>query len=281
MYGAGIFVSLIAGAIYNNNLAFILCFFLVALFLIGMVQTHANLRNIQIEKLIIFLSPSEGVGHGVVWLKSNNAEGHSQLRLQSKGGDDKFDIRIDEIFKKSLHPQYFDFSTGQWGKKKLKRLKMSTRYPFGFFYVWRHFDIPTEYHVFPKPSGDRPLEHSAHEGINEGVNRQLNGDDFSEHKKYVLGDSQKHIDWKAYARGRPLLTKKFEEGQRQTYIIDYEKALGNEERRVRQLSKWIHDCEDDLNNYGLVVKNKSISIGSGERHKVACLKLLASLREVE
>ncbi len=281
MYGAGIFVSLIAGAIYNNNLAFILCFFLVALFLIGMVQTHANLRNIKIEKLIIFLSPSEGVGHGVVWLKSNNAEGHSQLRLQSKGGDDQFDIRIDEIFKKSLHPQYFDFTTGQWGKKKLKRLKMSTRYPFGFFYVWRYFDIPTEYHIFPKPSGDRPLEHSVHEGINEGVNRQLNGDDFSEHKKYVLGDSQKHIDWKAYARGRPLLTKKFEEGQRQTYIIDYDKALGNEERRVRQLSKWIHDCEDDLNNYGLVVKNKSIAIGSGERHKVACLKLLASLREVE
>ena len=281
MYGAGIFVSLIAGAIYNNNLAFILCFFLVALFLIGMVQTHSNLRQINIEKLIIFLSPSESVGHGVIWLKSNNPEGHSQLRIQGKSGDDKFDLSVPEIYKKSLHPQYFDFTTGSWGKKRLQKLKVSTRYPFGFFYVWRYFEIPTEYFIFPKPSGDRDLESSQHEGLNEGIHRQLNGDDFSEHKKYVFGDSQKHIDWKAYARGRPLLTKKFEEGQRQTYWIDYDTALGNEERRMRQLSKWIHECEDDLSSYGLKVKNRFVPIGSGERHKVACLKLLASMRDAE
>ncbi len=280
MYGAGIFVTLIAGAIYNNNLAFILCFFLVALFLIGMVQTHTNLRKINIEKVIIFLSPSESVGHGVIWIKSNNIEGHSQLRIQSKSQDDKIDIVVSEIYKKSLHPQYFEFETGNWGKKSLKRIKMSTRYPFGFFYVWRYFDIPTDYSIFPKPSGDRSLDHSTHEGINEGSHRQLNGDDFSEHKKYVDGDSQKHIDWKAYARGRPLLTKKFEEGHRHTYMIDYDQALGNEERRMRQLSKWIHECEDELSSYGVKVKNRSIPIGNGERHKIACLKLLANSRQV-
>lgn len=281
MYGAGIFVSLIGGAIYNNNLAIILCFFLVALFLIGMVQTHNNLKNINIEKVILFLSPSEGVGHGVAWIKSNNSEGHSRVRLQSKSNDDEIDVTVQTIYPKSLHPQYFDFKTGGWGKKQLKKIKMSTRYPFGFFYVWRTFECPATYFVYPKPSGDRPLEHSTNEGLNEGVHRQLNGDDFSEHKKYVQGDSQKHIDWKAYARGRPLLTKKFEEGHRQTYMIDYDMAKGNEERRVRQISKWIHECEDELSAYGLRIHQRKIGIGSGEKHKEACLKLLSSIREVE
>jgi uncharacterized protein (DUF58 family) len=280
MYGAGIFVTLIAGAIYNNNLAFILCFFLVALFLIGMVQTHYNLRQLQIEKLIVFLSPSESIGHGVVWIKSHNPEGHSQLRIQGKSADETIDIHVSEIYKKSLHPQYFDFKTGEWGKKKVEKIKVSTRYPFGFFYVWRYFSLPIEYLVFPKPSGDRPLQSSSHEGVNEGLHKQLKGDDFSEHKKYVLGDSQKHIDWKAYARGRPLLTKKFEEGQRHTFWLDYDQTVGNQERRMRQLSKWIHQCEEDFAVYGLQVKNRKISMGSGERHKVACLKLLANSREV-
>lgn len=281
MYGAGIFISLIGGAVYNNNLAFILCFFLVALFLIGMVQTHYNLRQINIEKMILFLSPSESVGHGVIWIKSNNSEGHSQLRVQGKAGDDAIDVQIETIFKRSLHPQYFDFKTGSWGKKKIKKLKMSTRYPFGFFYVWRNFDCKVEYYVFPKPSGDRKLTDSMLEGVNEGNSRHLSGDDFSEHKKYRLGDSQKHIDWKAYARGRPLLTKKFNEGQRHTYFLDFDNLQGSDERRIRQLSKWVHECEEEMSSYGLKVKSKKVAIGTGEKHKVACLKLLASLREVE
>jgi uncharacterized protein (DUF58 family) len=280
MYAAGIFVSLIGGAVYNNNLAFMLCFFLVALFLIGMVQTHNNMKNINLEKVIIFLSPSESVGHGVFWIKSNNSEGHSQLRLECDSHGDKIDVNVELIYQKSLHPQYFDFQTGEWGKKRLKRIKMSTRYPFGFFYVWRYFDCPMDYYVYPKPGGDKSIDHVEIEGNNEGLYRKLKGDDFSEHKKYVLGDSQKHIDWKAYARGRPLLTKKFDEGDRHTYLLDYDKAAGNQERRVRQLSKWIQDCEEQQNTYALKVKDKTVPVGSGEKHKAHCLRLLASLREV-
>lgn len=280
MYGGGIFVSLIGGAIYNNNLAFILCFFLVALFLIGMVQTHTNLRHIDIEKMNLFLSPSESTGHGVIWLKSKNSEGHAQIRIKCKDNDDEIDFAIDTIYKNSLHPQYFDFKSGSWGKKKIKKISMSTRYPFGFFYVWRTFKVDVEYFVFPNPSGDRPLEGANPEGLDEGMNRQLNGDDFSEHKRYQYGDSMKHIDWKAYARGRPLLTKKFEEGQRKTYLIDIDQANGTLERKARQVSKWIHECDKEDHSYALKIKNKWVPMGFGERHKNLCLKILAAEKDV-
>ena len=280
MYGGGIFVSLIGGAIYNNNLAFILCFFLVALFLIGMVQTHGNLQKIDIEKMNLFLSPSESVGHGVIWIKSKNSDGHSQVRVQCKDNDDVIDFSIQSIYKNSLHPQYFDFKSGGWGKKKIKKIKLSTKYPFGFFYVWRTFPIDINYYIFPSPSGERPLEGANPEGLEEGLNRQMDGDDFSEHKKYEYGDSQKHIDWKAYARGRPLLTKKFDEGQRQTYLIDIDQANGNLERKVRQVSKWIHECAEEDHSYALKIHQRKVPMGYGEKHKNICLKILAAEKEV-
>ena len=279
MYGAGIFACLIGGAIYNNNLAFMLCFFLVALFLIGMVQTHNNLKKLSVEKIIIFLSSSESVGHGVLWIKSHNPEGHSQLRVQCKDNDDKIDVAIETIYKNSLHPQYFDFHTGARGKKNIKKIKISTRYPFGFFYVWRTVDCPTEYSVYPRPLGGQKIVNARAEGVNQGEYRQLQGDDFSEHKKYEMGESQKHIDWKAYARGRPLLTKKFEEGRREACLIDFDLAKGDDEERLRQLSKWIHNCNLEQKSYSLRVKNKKIPFGSGEKHKHNCLKLLAEYGE--
>lgn len=280
MYGAGILVSLIGGAIYNNNLAFLLCFFLVALFLIGMVQTHNNLKNLEIEKFSVFLSPSDSVGHGVIWLKSSNSEGHIQIRVQCKDNDDQFNMTIDSIYRKSLHPHYFDFSTGGWGKKKIKKLRISTRYPFGFFYAWRVIPFPTEYFVFPKPSGSLVLQGGDPEGVHFGLTNQRNGDDFSEHKNYAYGDSYKHIDWKAFARGRPLLTKKFEEGQKQTLTIDYDLTKGNTEMRFRQLSQWVHDCSDENLSFSLKIMDQKIPTNFGEHHKLTCLKLIASHREV-
>ncbi len=281
MYGAGIFVSLVGGAVYNNNLAFILCFFLVALFLIGMVQTHSNLKNIKLEKIKLFLSASESTGHGVLWLKSENTEGHSQLRVQAEMNGDKIDFPIEIIYKKSLHPQYFDFKTSTWGKKKIDKISISTRYPFGFFYVWRHFKVDETYYIYPAPRGNQSISEFQPEGQDEGVVQKNNGDDFSEHKKYEWGDSHRHIDWKAFARGRPLLAKKFEEGERQTFLVDYSQAKGDEEIRLRQMSKWIHECHDENISYAMNIRGKRVAASHGPQHKTECLKVLAQQRVVE
>lgn len=278
MYGLGIFVSLTGGAIYNNNLAFVLCFFLVALFLIGMVQTHANIKALSIEKMTLFLSPSDSEGRGMIWLKSSNPEGHNQLRVQCKDNEDVIDTVVDRIHKNSLHPHFFTFKTGDWGLKSVKKIKVSGRYPFGFFYTWRTFDFPVDYAIYPKPEGEQTLQAVDDRGSGEGHRVQLGGHDFSEHKKYIQGDSQKHIDWKAYARGRPLLTKKFDDGHRETLWIDYAQAQGDHRQKMHQLSRWVHQCEAGTVVYGLRLPGQGAPLGSGENHKLYCLQLLAQAR---
>lgn len=279
MYGAGILTSLIGGVVYNNNLAFLLCFFLMALFLMGMVHTHNNLRRIGIESLNIFLSPSDSVGHGVIWIKSHNSEGHSQIRITCKDNDDEFNVLVGTIYKNSLQPHYFDFNTGSWGKKSISKIRLSTRYPFGFFYVWRNIEVPTDYYVYPQPSGNQNIDDAQMSGNEESRSHHLYGDDFSEHKKYMYGDSQKHIDWKAYARGRPLLTKKFNEGERQTFLIDYARTKGNQERRMRQMSLWVHQCSEEQVSYSMKIGERQIPPGHGEKHKFNCLRMIAGSRE--
>ena len=279
MYGCGVFVSLIGGSIYNNNLAFMLCFFLMALFLIGMVQTHNNIKRINIEKFVVFLSPGDSVGGGMIWIKSENPEKCNQIQVQCRDNDDQFNINIDSIFERSLHSQYFDFKTGSWGKKKIKKIKLSTCYPFGFFYAWRTFSCPGEYFVYPKPIGQLELLPVEKDEWDVRTNRQGRGEDFSEHRRYQVGESHKHIDWKVYARRSLLLTKKFNDGDNRVYLIDYDKTRGSEDKRMAQLSKWIHQCEEKALTYSLKLKTKKLSMSCGERHKSDCLKALAGSRE--
>lgn len=280
MYGFGIFASLIGGAVYTNNLAFMLCFFLVALFLIGMVQTHNNLKKISIEKVSLFLSPSQGRGRGVIWLKSENSEGHNQIRLQSKEIEDEIDASIDVIYPHSLHPHYFEFKTHDWGQKTLKKVRLSTRYPFGFFYVWRSYKVSVPYSIFPKPMGEQSLNTVLDKSFEGQVGLQnKQGDDFSGHKRYERGASMKHVDWKAYARGNPLLIKSFDEGDRHTYFIDFAAAKGNLEERYHQVSQWIHQCEQGGHLYSLKIGDDQVSQNQGEKHKAHCLKVLAKQRE--
>ncbi len=279
MYAGGILVSLIGGAVYNNNLAFMLCFFLMALFLIGMVQTHNNIKNIHLEKLTVFLSPSDSLGNGMVLIKNRNSEKCNQIYLQCKDNDDLLEVKIDTVFERSLHSQYFDFKTGTWGKKKTGKIRLSTRYPFGFFYAWQTFLYPKEYFIYPKPMGQPELPPTDHDQWGRKSHRQTRGEDFSEHKKYQEGESHKHIDWKIYARHSLLLTKKFNEGDKDVYLIDYNNTRGNEDKRMAWLSGWIHQCEEKSMNYSLKLKTKVLPANHGERHKSECLKALANSRE--
>lgn len=279
MYASGIFVSLVGGAIYSNNLAFMLCFFLMALFLIGMVQTHSNIKKINIEKITIFPSPSQSSGKGMIFVKSENFEKTNQMNIECVNNDDQIKVNIDTVFENSLHSKSFDFKTGSWGKKRIKKIKLSTRYPFGFFYAWKNFPCSKDYFIYPKPMGQLklpPAKQGEKDAKNHGKNK---GEDFSEHKKYQIGESHKHVDWKAYARCSVLLTKKFHDGDKEFYFIDYNKARGDEDERMAQLSKWVHQCEEKSMIYSLKVKTKQLPMGSGEKHKLHCLKVLASFRE--
>ena len=247
----------------------------MALFVIGMVQTNSNLRGIEFEKLQIPLVEEDSLGSSVLWLKSRNKEDHHQLQIRLMEENHEHKFIADKISAKTLTPIRFGIQAQDRGKKKLFKMHVSTVFPFGLFYAWRVFPIEIYYDVYPKPMGRRELPEAQMIGEAFQVDLGNTGDDYSQHIKYQPGHSQRHIDWKAYARGRPLLVKEFTDGDRSSYQISLEQTNGMLLERLRQMSLWVHICEQKKVAYSFQLAQKSIPPGMGLHQRNVCLKALA------
>jgi len=278
LYGMGILVTLAAGTIYANNLVYLLSFFLVALVLIGMVQTHSNLKGLEVSKLELFLSPSESLGTGKIWIQSHSREGHNQLSIESYKDKNSFNFNIPHLISQSLSIENFSYNTNDRGRKKIKKIKLSSKYPFGLFYSWRIYSIEKDYYVYPKPEGNHQLPELTIRGEALQTKWGQQGDDYTDHKKYVIGESQRHIDWKAYAKGRPLLVKVFNDGERSALEINLKEISGDLESQLKQIVMWIEECESRKIVYSLKLENNFIHSSLGPQHRDSCFKLLAEFK---
>ncbi|MCB0389667.1 MAG: DUF58 domain-containing protein [Bdellovibrionales bacterium] len=282
LYGFGVFITLLAGIIYSNNLVYLLSFFLVAVILIGMVQTHSNLKGLNIEKLQMELAPAFSQGNAKIWIKSTNNEGHNQIQINTtKNNNAGISFMVPNLTGATLSIERFAYTTQGRGKKSVEQIRLSTTFPFGLFYAWRFFDIKTNYYVYPQPFGNFNLPEN--ELLGDSVEKIIGvrGDDFTQHKKYSYGESHKHIDWKAYARGRPLLVKEFKDGDNRVLSLDIQNMSGHIEAKLQQLVKWIDDCETKKIIYSLKLDDQFIGPGLGQIHKKECLKSLAEYPNYE
>ncbi|MCB0356540.1 MAG: DUF58 domain-containing protein [Bdellovibrionales bacterium] len=275
IYVLGIFVTLAAAAIYANNLVYLLSFFLVALVLMGMVQTHSNLKGLSLDKVHLELAPAEAKGDAKFWFSSSNKEGHNQLYVQSKIDKKKFSFPVTHLTGNGLSIKKITFHTGLRGKQKIGAIKVSTTYPFGFFYAWRIFNFEQFHFIYPHAKGTTQLPDEKFLGDSVDKNRGANGEDFTQHRNYILGESHRHIDWKAYARGRPLLVKDFSDGEKTSLSLRYQDVVGNTEEKLSQLSLWVLLCERKNMLYSLQIANHVYGPSKGHNHMKNCLKILA------
>jgi uncharacterized protein (DUF58 family) len=106
------------------------------------------------------------------------------------------------------------------------------------------------------------------------------GDDFAGVRPYILGESQRHIDWKAVARGQELMTKQFSTETRGSLCFDYAAArFPNIEGRLSQLTLWVIEAERVQRAYGLRLPNSEIAPSLGQAHFHRCLRALALFDE--
>jgi uncharacterized protein (DUF58 family) len=108
------------------------------------------------------------------------------------------------------------------------------------------------------------------------------GDDFAGVRAYVRGESQRHIDWKAVARGQPLMTKQFAaETKGAVYLDFFELHFANLEEKLSQLTLWVIEAERARQPYGLRLPSIEISPAVGQMHFHYCLRALSLFRSTE
>jgi uncharacterized protein (DUF58 family) len=136
---------------------------------------------------------------------------------------------------------------------------------------------PQRYVVYPKPAGEQRLPTETARSGQSSSRRELGeGDDFAGVRAYVRGESQRHIDWKAVARGQALMTKQFTAESDGLLYLDFAAVrLDDLEARLSQLALWVIEAERARRPYGLRLPTIEIPPSLGEPHLHRCLHALA------
>jgi uncharacterized protein (DUF58 family) len=251
-------------------------FALASLFLVSIPHTLINLAGVTLT--IETAKPAfagDDVSLPVEIINNSRATRYGlELVLPDKG---KTRARIDCLPRRSAARLTIRFSARERGEHKINSVHLTSCYPLGFARALRRFVSNQTYLVYPRPAGNLQLPISrsyfADNRTQQGIGH---GDDFAGVRAYMQGESQRHIDWKAVARGQALMTKQFAAETRGAVYLDFfELRFADPEQRLSQLALWIIEAERARQPYGLRLPGIKISPAVGQSHFHCCLRALS------
>jgi uncharacterized protein (DUF58 family) len=284
LYPTGSFAGLLfvlsamwyAASSQNSPAVYLLLFGLTAVFLVSIPHTLLNLADVtmasesakpafagqEVSLPIEIMNCSRAPRRGI------------QLVVPGRGGKRK---HIDHIPAGKAARVTLRFPAKQRGEHRISTFRLTSIYPLGFVRVSKKFASSQTYLVYPKPSGDPRLPmHRARSPHSRPQTELGEGDDFAGVRAYVSGESQRHIDWRAVARGQPLMTKQFAAEAEGSVHLDFSALhFHGAEERLSQLALWVIEAERVRRPYSLRLPNIDIAPAVGEAHFHRCLRALS------
>jgi uncharacterized protein (DUF58 family) len=265
------------GASSQNSAAiYLLLFLLASVLLVSIPHTLINLFGITLN--VESAKPTfagDDVCLPVEIMNSSRATRHGiEVVLPNAG---KTRGRVDCIPRESAARLTLRFPARKRGEHKIETLALTSRYPLGFVRASKRCVSTQTYLVYPKPAGISQLPANrprfTDSRLQQGVSH---GDDFAGVRAYVRGESQRHIDWKAVARGQPLMTKQFAaEIKGAVYLDFFELGIDDVEQKLSQLTLWVIEAERARQPYALRLPGIEISPALGQMHFHCCLRALS------
>ena len=273
LFGLTLMLMLIGSINYNLSLGYGLTFLLTGTAIVCMLHTWRNLAHLQLAP-----GKSEPVFAGDrarFTILARNPGRVSRCSVAIQFGDKEaryFDV--DPRWEATVRIR---IPTPHRGLFRPGRFRIFTTYPLGLFYAWANVELDMSCLVYPAPEAEsaslpeQPSTSVLGNAAGEG------DDDFAGLRQYHLGDSPRHIAWKAVARTGVFTTKLFS-GTAGTDLwfdlADTPESLGIEQRLSR-LSRWIVDAAQHGQRYGLNLPELRVKLGAGDAHQAQCLEALA------
>lgn len=266
------FVMVLGSTNYNNSAGFLLSFLLIGIGMVSMLHTYRNLARLSFRagraepvfcgdpaRFQIFIDNTDGAPRSALALRFND---QTPLFLDIPAADHSVAA--------------VETPTRRRGHQAMERLTVFTCYPLGLFRAWSHVTFDVSCLVYPRPAS---VFAPAAKAVDEGGTQQgqtPGNDDFLGYREYHHGDSPRHVDWKAAARGEELLTKLFADNESDELWLDWDRQTAREtEARLSSLCRGVLWAEGTGRRYGLRLPDQTIPLGSGEGHKHRCLEALA------
>lgn len=273
LYGAMLLVLFVAAINYGNALGFLLTFLLVAVALVSMLATHKNLTGVEIAPGACAEVFAGEPAAFTVWLINASATARQGIRVEVARAEV---ARVDVPAHAKVSVQVY-LPTLRRGYLDAPALTIASDYPLGLFRSWsRRTASAQRCLVYPRPA-PAPMRATAHE-TRGGVGAMSHeAEDFIGLRAYYVGDSPRHIHWKAVARGQGLLTKQFGGGTGAPRWLEWERVAGGDEARVSVLCRGVIDAHAGHGAFGLRLPAQTIVPTQGAAHRAHCLRALALL----
>jgi uncharacterized protein (DUF58 family) len=264
-----------ASASQNNGAAYLFAFVLAGVAAVSALHAMANLRGLRLSCGVI--EPVFAGERQRVPLMAHAAQGRGHLAIRVGLRGDDGDCVLAEVA--GPRPAQADLwiEPRQRGRFDALELTVRSLYPLGFFTAGFSVRLPQERWVYPKADGTRPIPKRPSATQRGGAKQELEGDDFAGLRAYVPGEPQRHIDWKAVARGQELVIKQWAGEADESLHLEWGDTAGlAHEARLSQLALWILRAEWAGRSYALAIPGATIETGRGAGHFHRCLRALAA-----
>ena len=265
-----------AASSQNNAAAYLLFFTLSSLFVVSIPHSLLNVASLKATTESV--KPTFAGDEVSLPVEVTNQSGKPRygIRVQvpDSGGNEQ---AVDEIAAGRAARVLIRFPARARGEYEVKRLCLMSAFPLGVLRATKCIDCHQRFLVYPKPEGDPRLPRERKRAAQNRPQTELGeGDDFAGVRAYEPGQSQRQIDWKAVARGHPLMTKQYTTEATGALYLDFATAPGSDpEARLAQLALWIIEAERARRSYGLRVPGTVIAPSLGQAHFHRCLRALA------
>lgn len=273
LFAALLAVQLLAAINYGNGLAYALTFLLGSLAVVSMLYTHRNLFRL---RLSAGLCAPVFVGDTAVFrIHLVNDSDTPRFGVAVMHG--KKEIARVDIPARGSADANLNVSAVKRGPLAMPAVTLITRFPLGLLYSWsRRVALEQSCLVYPRPANPTPRQTGVEESFEPTAGIKAGGDDYIGAREFQPGDSPRHVDWKAVARGEPWHIKQFGGGYRATVWLDWDTLTGlDTETRLSTLTRWVLDAEREGMLYGLRLPQQALNPSNGETHQHECLKRLA------
>ena len=265
-----------AGASQNNSAAYLLLFVLGSVVLVSIPHTAMNVSGLRaIAESVKPAFAGQELSMPVEVMNGSRTT-RNAITVDLPEHENAHEV-IEEIPAGKAARVTLRFPATKRGEHQVESFCMSTVYPLGFFRSRTRVAANQRYVVYPRPEGDPALpQPRARTGISTVQPDTGEGDDFAGVRAYVPGESQRHIDWKAVARGQAMMTKQFVTESAGMLYLDYTATrFSDPEDRLSQLTLWVIEAERARRPYGLRLPGAQIAPSVGDAHFHRCLRTLA------
>ncbi len=273
IFGLMTFSMLLGSMNYNNNLSFLLTFILAGLGFVSMHQCQRNLVGLELsfagvepvfagqsaQFRVAVTNKAKTARHGIrLYVDKTASEIHDLLPGESK------------VFSLAV-------ITNKRGWISLPRFGIRTLFPFELFgsWAWLHMDLRGL--VYPEPADQPPQPPPTQTAHGHRQHDARGEEDFAGLRKFNVGDSPRHVAWKAYARSGQLLSKQFAGADTSSQWFDFNDVVADDvELRLSILTSWIIAADRTFEDYGLRMPDAAFQPSHGESHRRKCLEALAT-----